>query len=533
MEENKRFSWTDLFIKVVLAIVFVLFAVWLVSLSNSKITNSLDVLTDDVFIKNIERMKEVGKEYFTTERLPQKIGEIETLTLKEMYEKKLILEVKNKNGKACSAEDSYVSIEKLENEYQMKVYLDCDDREDYIIVIMGCYDYCDSDICEKKEEVVNNKNIEYEYKKTTGGYWTDYGSWSEWSKVEVTGTNYRQIDTKIVEESYTYDKVMTKTLYSNLEVSCPNGYTLNADKTKCYKIVTNVSYKYPECPDLDGYTLTGRSDFTCSYSKSTTSTANPECPTVDGYTLTSRSGFTCNYSKTTTETTNPVCPTKDGWDVSRSGFTCNYSKTYQVAYQTTETHYNTCYSSKVVIPCDGCAPVTQRVPYTCTSTETVTKYKTQTDTSTGTASCPTGYDKSNDTCVKTTNNTTTKTATCPTGYDKSNNTCVKTTTTTSTKTATCPSGYNQSGNRCVKETTSYTYKDIVTSCPSGYSITSDKTKCYKDENYIEQVTGTKKVTYYRYRLREYIGGTTDYKWSTSNNDKNLLNAGYTLTGRTR
>ena len=41
------------------------------------------------------------------------------------------------------------------------------------------------------------------------------------------------------------------------------------------------------------------------------------------------------------------------------------------------------------------------------------------------------------------------------------------------------------------------------------------------------------VTYYRYATREYINGIIDYKWSTSNNDKSLLNNGYKLTGRTR
>ena len=58
-------------------------------------------------------------------------------------------------------------------------------------------------------------------------------------------------------------------------------------------------------------------------------------------------------------------------------------------------------------------------------------------------------------------------------------------------------------------------------------------KCYKDTTHTETVTGTKNVTYYRYRLREYTGGTTTYKWSTSNNDRSLINAGYRLTGKTR
>ena len=178
MEENRRFNWSDLFIKAILVIIFVLFTVWLLSLSNKKMTNSLDVLTDKIFAENIDKMKEVGQSYFTIERLPEKVGEIEVLTLEKMYEKKLILELKDKNGNACSAKDSYVSIEKFDNEYQMKVYLECGNESDYIVVIMGCYDYCDTDICEKQEVIEEEKEeeyvkgetpskIEYEYKKVT------------------------------------------------------------------------------------------------------------------------------------------------------------------------------------------------------------------------------------------------------------------------------------------------------------------------------------------------------------------------------
>ena len=197
-EENRRFSWINFFIKGIIIIIFVLFTVWLLSLSNKDINKSLDVLTDNIFAENIDRMKDVGQSYFTIERLPEKVGEVKTLSLAKMYDEKLILELKDKYGNACSASNSYVSIEKLENEYHMKVYLECGEESDYIIVIMGCYDYCDTDICERKETTDVSKQIEYEYKKTTGGSWTDYGSWSEWSKVSVTKTNYRDVETKVV-----------------------------------------------------------------------------------------------------------------------------------------------------------------------------------------------------------------------------------------------------------------------------------------------------------------------------------------------
>ena len=45
-EENRSLSWTDLFIKVIIIAIFVLFTVWLLSLSNKDVSDSLDVLTN-------------------------------------------------------------------------------------------------------------------------------------------------------------------------------------------------------------------------------------------------------------------------------------------------------------------------------------------------------------------------------------------------------------------------------------------------------------------------------------------------------
>ena len=497
MEENRRFSLTDLFIKIILVIVFVLFAVWLLSLSNKGVSNSLDVLTDNIFAENIDRMKEVGKEYFTTERLPKKIGEIETITLKEMYEKKLILEVKDKNGNACDAEDSYVSIEKMENEYQMKVNLECGEEEDYIIVIMGCYDYCDTDICEKKEEEVV-KEIEYQYKKTTGGRWTDYGKWSEWSKVSVTATNERQVETKLVTEEYTYEEIVEKTIFDKWTATCPSGYSLNADGTKCVKPNTTYDYKDPICDDRtsEGFTFVNRVGFTCNYSKNTTSTAAPNvCPTLSGWTFVEITGLTCKYSRKVTSDTE---------------YTLEYyssGASYDVFPGDTKTYHYVKTSTTTKYACiDGNSSCGIHTYYTYDIYKKI--YKTNTET-------------------------TTKETSCPTGYSYSNGTCSKSETVPDKKDASCPTGYNKSNDKCSKTVTTYVEKNIVKSCPTDYKLTSDGTKCYKDYTETVTKTGTKEVTYYRYRVREYIGGTTDYKWSKSKNDQTLLKAGYKLTGKTR
>ena len=58
-------------------------------------------------------------------------------------------------------------------------------------------------------------------------------------------------------------------------------------------------------------------------------------------------------------------------------------------------------------------------------------------------------------------------------------------------------------------------------------------KCYQNYEKTVTVTKTRDVIYYRYRLREYISGIVDIKWSRSNSDSSLLNNGYKLTGNTR
>ena len=642
-EENKRFNWAGLFIKIIIVVIFILFTVWLLSLSNKGLSTSLGVLTDNIFSENMEKMKEVGKSYFTTERLPEKVGEVNILTLDRMYDKKLLLTLKDKDGNTCSATNSYVSIEKMENEYQMKVYLECGDKSDYIIAIMGCYSYCDSDICEKQEL----QGIEYEYKKTLGGSWTSWGNWSDWSKTSISKTNYRDVETKVVREDYTYEKDVTETKFvgnatceyvagytlvsnkngvctynANLDtrgVECPyvsgytmtgkNGFTCNYKKsTADYKDPTcptvtgykntgrnGFSCEYtmeftltkdPTCPTVSGYTNTGRTGFTCNYTR-VNNTVDPTCPEVSGYTNTGRNGFTCNYSKTNSSSVDPTCPEVSGYTfVVRSGFTCNYTRSvrssnYTLEYYSTgsgtyvpadtDTYHYEQTSADYQYKCDSTCgfqwyytykiykkvytTTTENLVRTATCTSGVASGNTcviaATETTTRGAICPNGYNQSGNTCVAQ-NSTTTRTAICgdgynrngnkceyhysdtinntaqcPTEYSRSGNTCIGYPTTT--RTGKCPIGYKQLGNICVSSTTGSITKNAI--CPSKQTMQNGK--CYETVTNKEKVTEKRDVTYYRYRLRDLVGGTTDYKWSISNNDKSLLNDGYTLTGKTR
>lgn len=472
MEDERRINIVKVLLKLIVVVLVILFSAWIVTkiCSNNNPINS-DKLVDQVFQDNLNRMKEVGISYFTLERMPKNVGDKEKITLQDMYDKKLILEVRDEENNLCSDIDSYIEVEKYNDEYQMKVNLSCSNRKDYIIVVMGCYNYCKNEICEKQEQdVITDSNndgqqntvIEYEYYKATNGKWTDWSAWSAWQKTYLEPTEYRKVETKVVQEDYTYESTIEEDEYADVIISCPSGYSLNSEGTKCKKISNE--------------------------------TTNPVCPTISGYTLYNQDGFTCKYKSNTT--VSQVCPSLNGYTIisnQSSGWTCVYKKYLRQGQglsvpQNTSTRIYEFVTTALIHDCDTCS-------YYSGVIYNIFARKTQS------AVCPSGYTKIGNSCVKTKTNA----ATCPSGYEKINNTCKK-----------------------------VYYKSIIKSCPTGFTLTNETNqRCYKKVTSVITMHDVRDVTYYRYATREYINGTIDYKWSTSNNDKSLLNNGYKLTGRTR
>ena len=145
----KRSLIKEFILKLILIIIFVLLLIWLVPWPNM---DSLNPLKDQIFNANLQTMKEAGITYFTTERLPVEVGDKTTLTLQKMLDMKLLVPFTDKNGNSCDVKASYVSLEKKETEYLMKVNLKCGEEEDYILVHLGCYSYCTTDICEARPD---------------------------------------------------------------------------------------------------------------------------------------------------------------------------------------------------------------------------------------------------------------------------------------------------------------------------------------------------------------------------------------------
>lgn len=177
--ESKGFPFKDLVLKLVLVVIFVFLLVWLLPkfispTINTKECNSktcdvsgIDALTSQIFMDNLERMKEAAISYYTDERLPKEVGDSDTMTLSDMIGKKLLVALIDKNNKVCDLEKSYVKITKLDDEYVLKVNLKDSEKEDYILVHLGCYTYCDSYICEKQETNVPIKGAKPSASKPT------------------------------------------------------------------------------------------------------------------------------------------------------------------------------------------------------------------------------------------------------------------------------------------------------------------------------------------------------------------------------
>lgn len=209
MYEDKRgkFTLKDIILQLLIVVLFMFLLVWFFP-TKGYMNSKIDPILDTIFNTNIMTMKDAAKDYYTLARLPQNVGDKTKMTLGEMIKKKLVLPFKDKYGEECDLDASYVQVTKKDDEYVMKVNLKCSNQEDYIIVHMGCYDYCSTTICEKKDtdtvtstgKVVPKpkpnptptpkpKKYICEYAYNANGYYTPWviGDWTKDKKPEIAG----------------------------------------------------------------------------------------------------------------------------------------------------------------------------------------------------------------------------------------------------------------------------------------------------------------------------------------------------------
>lgn len=121
-------DWKSLLIKLGILLVVVFLVIWIVSLFGKKDENASN------FGVNLQSMREAATEYFTGSRLPSGVNDSKKITLKEMFDRNLLVEFQDENGNSCDTANSYAEATKLDEEnYRIEVRLVCDNDSDTII----------------------------------------------------------------------------------------------------------------------------------------------------------------------------------------------------------------------------------------------------------------------------------------------------------------------------------------------------------------------------------------------------------------
>src|SRR5574344_1776334 len=255
MYEDKRETFTvkDVILQLLFIVLLVFLLIWLFPTKGyleqkldgveTSLSDSLKPLYTRLFTDNIATMKDAAKSYYTTPRLPQNVGDTTKMTLAEMYQKGLLLELVDSNNNACDADKSYVELTKTEDEYQLKTTLSCSDKEAFVIEYLGCYDYCNGKLCSKATTTTTTaaKNYKYQYVLETGGTCGNYGSWSDWSENKIEENSNTKVDTKTEKVFDHYEQVYgvvdTKFVNEDYYEDVNFGYS-----TKTIKKTTNRNY---------------------------------------------------------------------------------------------------------------------------------------------------------------------------------------------------------------------------------------------------------------------------------------------------
>ena len=432
-------NWKDILVKIIMLILFILLLLWIFPKAD------LDVFYDQVYTNNIKTMKEAARNYYTVDRLPKSVGDQTSMTLKEMVDNKMIIRFTDKDGKTCDESSSGIEITKTsDNEYTMKVELNCGDQKDYILETIGCTTVCSNGTCQTIINNGNNSSNIVADGSSDNGYNNGTGSTNNSDTVQdntdwesMTGSSKDDVY-KIKVTYYQHKKAVTttKTVYT-----CPDGYTKNG--TKCTKKTTGATIDATPVYNPDTVETT---DAKYNYNGSYTIYADPIKTKVD---------------------TNISCPT--GYTLN-GAYCIKYTDATEVKGETTYT----CPSG-----------------YTKNGTKCTKSYDATYKAGATTYTCPNGGTLNGTKCVLTTTATSTTEYTCPSGYTKNGTSCYKVYTASSNTTYTCPSGYTRNGTTCTKTTTQ---SQNATASTSYGSWVSQGTKYYTSAS--QAYTGdTSKLVY--------------------------------------
>lgn len=248
--EERGFPIRSFLIKFIIIVIIILLLIWLLPKfikpkNDKKIVNN-KAQEEEVYQNNIESMQNAAFKYYNANNLPKENGKYKQVTLKELIEEDYTKSLKNSDGKNINTTKSYIKITKVdENEYVLKINIKDTDVEDYVLLNVGHFDYCDDYLCEKQEEQTETKEekAQKEDKKTKEEKIVD--TKVKASEEEVETENRQPI---IVDETYKYIKTIPAKLsawsdWSNWEeIACTiaSNSTCSNNNTKCLAEIKTI-----------------------------------------------------------------------------------------------------------------------------------------------------------------------------------------------------------------------------------------------------------------------------------------------------
>lgn len=478
-ERKNKFSLRDIILQLLLIVLFIFIMVWLFPTKNYLKDQNV-VENDAIYVDYMNSMSDAAKDYFTTKTVPSKVGDTVKLTLGEMLEKKIILPI---GGNAsCSLEKSYIEVTKMDDDYQLRVELSCEKFSDYVIITLGCKDFCNLTCTETVVTPKPTQPTQQSTKKYTVTFDSNGGTSVASQKVESGKKATKPADP--TKEGYTFVEwtLDSKTYDFNAAV------TKNITLVAVWKENKVVQYEYSkEIPKTSSeYVWSNWSATQIVWEKNKTfvNTDDKEYKIVSTGLTKFNGKYNCEKNvvldKQVAEIKKDrvyadIIPAKEAeyseWKVVEAEYVSDVPlKQYNTSADTATERYEFI-RTQVKSLCSGCAQTTVYVY----------KYSTRTLTEGTPATCPKEYTMSSD------------------------------------------------GKRCYKIVEKYScekYGDDYTMTSDNYCVKKGEKCTKKLEDYTE----------YQYRTRklETINSVdVDYKWSTSNNDADLLAQDYKLTGNTK
>lgn len=283
----------------------------------SKLSDELNPMIEEIFNQNIKSMEIAANNYFS------EFNEDTKITLKQLIEKKLLVDLKDSTGNICNSDKSYVE----NKEDKIYIYLNCNEKE-------GTTEIAKENTPDQNNNANNDGKLLclYEYTKKLPNTYTEWSEFSEWSTEEKISNELTNVETK-TEQVMDGTKTVTETKQVSIEatkktrLSCPSGYTESNGKckkeTKSNTITASISYT---CPS--GYSKTG----TKCYKNGSTINATKKyyCPSNKEFIRFELSNDKCNvinirYTNTSDTEEYYACP--NGYKL--SGTKCYTNKTVE------------------------------------------------------------------------------------------------------------------------------------------------------------------------------------------------------------